>query len=703
MFFIKVAQFRDRFLPRNLVFSFLAVALLGATVSCSVGNNSTTDVASSHRVELEIKSRTDAFGGASFGSVGKYELIVAEARGWLNPNDKANKDIVDLGKAPLVDGWVQYKADVVILTPKNPATARRVMFYDVNNRGNKLAAGLYFNEGVGANLADATAAGNGFLMRQGYTVVWSGWMGSVPLSSNGLTVGTSFPVAKNADGSSITGMSREEFIFDNSTNPGIIPLSYPAASIEKSQATLRVKQYATPANDGFQTIPASSWQYLDASRVQVTRPGNFDAGAIYEFIYPAKDPIVMGIGFAATRDIVSFLRNDQKDSLGKDNPLSALRLAPCELTNCSKDKNIDVAIMEGISQSGRFVRDYLWQGFNTDINGRKVFDGMMPLIAGARRTWTNMRFSQPGRWSRQHEDHFQDGDQFPFTYATTTDPVSGKKDGLLSRCTVDNTCPKVFQIDGGGEFKQARASLVVSNGAGTSVALPDNVRAYHLVGTPHGYGGTAPGTRPANAKYPSASANPSSTTRALTVAMVDWLARSVEPPASQYPSLAKGFATSAAQSAVGFPNLTSIGVEYNEKFNFLYLTDYATVPPTVDIWKQYDVRMLTTDVDGNDLVGVRTPDVAVPLATMLSWNERIAGFAGPDITTSSSYLPFAATAAARAATGDPRLSLAERYVSKADYVAKVTAAANALKDARLMLSEDVTWWTEKAQAVTVLP
>lgn len=651
---------------------------------------------------LEIKSRTDAFGGASFGSAGPYELIVAVAHGRLNPNDSANKDVVDLDKAPVVDGWVEYQSDVVILTPKNQAIGRRVMFYDVNNRGNKLATGIYFNEGTGADLKEANAAGNGFLMRQGYTVVWSGWMGSIPLASNGLLVGTSFPVAKNADGSSITGMNRDEFIFENTTNPGTLTLTYPAATLDRSQATLRVKQFATPGNDGFETI--SSWQYIDASRVQVTRPANYDAGAIYEFIYPARDPIVMGTGFAATRDIVSFLRNEQKDAVGNDNPLNGLRQAPCEVANCAKDRNFDIAIMEGISQSGRFVRDFLWQGFNTGADGRKVFEGMMPLIGGSRKTWTNMRFAQPGRFSRQHEEHFQAGDQFPFTYATINDPLTGKTDGLLARCNANNTCPKVFQIDGGGEFRQARSSLIVSDGAGREVALPDNVRAYHLVGTPHAYQATAPGTRPVNCKYNYASANPSSTTRALTVAMVDWLARDVAPPATRFPTLTNGLSASPSRTAVGFPDLTGVGLTYSEKYNFLYVTDYATVPPVVNVSKKYDVRLPVTDADGNDVVGVRTPDVVVPLASMLPWNERIAGFAEGDVCgTAGSYLPFAATAAARAVTGDPRLSLAERYASKADYVAKITAAANSLKDARLMLPEDVTWWAQRAQAVTVLP
>lgn len=655
---------------------------------------------------LEIKTRADAFGGTSFGTVGVYEYIVAVAHGKLDPTAADNAGIVDLDKAPRTDGYVDYQTDVVIVRPKSAANARRVLFYDVVNRGNRL--GSRFNNGSGV-LTTAAGAGDGLLMREGYTMVWSGWQGDIALSGDGSRVGAQFPIAKNPDGSPITGTNRDEFVFDNTTTPTNATLTYPAVDTDPSKATLRVKNRQA---DPWSAV--TTWSYVDNKTIRIDRPADKDAGAIYEFIYPAKDPIVMGIGFAAVRDVMAFLRNETADARGNANPLNDLRQARCEITNAgggcpsNPSSTVDVAILEGISQSGRFARDYLWQGFNTDVNGRKVFDGAMPLIAGSRKTWTNFRFAQPGRWSKQHEDHFQAGDQFPFTYATTTDPVSGARDGILAKCSTNATCPKVLHIDGGGEFWQARASLITTDGAGNPVPLPDNVRAYYMTGTPHGYTGagytgTLPAT-PAACKHPGNIVNANFLPRALTLALVDWIARGVEPPASRWPSQsANQLADPANRTAVGFPNLASINVDYTGVHNFLHLTNYSIVPPVADLSKPYKVLVPTTDADGIDIGGVRSPDVAVPLGTNLPWNPRKAGFGENDSCAGSgSFIPFATTAQARTSSGDPRASLAERYSGKADYVSKVTAAAQALADQRLMLREDVAWWTARAQTVNVL-
>ena len=654
---------------------------------------------------FEIKSRTDAFGGAAFGSAGVYESIAAVATGRLDPAHPSNAGIVDLARAPkAADGWVEYKVDVSILRPKSATAARRVLFYDVVNRGNKLAHSLYFNEG--SDFTTSAGAGTGFLMRQGYTVVWSGWQGDIAMSSDGTRIGASFPLATNADGTPITATNRDEFIFDNTTNPATATLSYPASDLNQALATLRVKQRQA---DAWQTV--ATWTYSGSKSILITRPANMDAGAIYEFIYPAKDPVVMGIGFAAIRDLVSFLRYENADASGAPNPLADLKNAPCEIKDsagacpANPRTTVDVALLEGISQSGRLVRDFIWQGFNADGQRRKVFDGAMPLIAGGRKTWTNFRFAQPGRFSRQHEDHFQAGDQFPFTYATTTDPLSGRPDGIFANCSKSDTCPKLFHLDGGNEFWQSRSSLVTLDGAGNVVALPDTVRTYYMTGTPHAYNTTGVSSKPANCSYNSNIVNPASTTRALTVAMVDWLARGKAPPASRWPSRADStFADPLNSVAVGMPDLNPIGIAYPGVYNRLDLTDYSVVPPTVDASKMYVVRAPTTDGDGNDRPGVRTPDVAVPLGTHLPWNLRAPGFASGELcSTQGSYIAFAQTDAARTASRDPRTSLQSRYAGKADYVAKVTAAANALRDQGLMLQEDVDRWVQRANAVTVFP
>jgi Alpha/beta hydrolase domain len=660
---------------------------------------------------LEIKSVTDAYGGAFFGSVGPYRVISGIVHGKISPIHPANTGIVDIGRAPVgPDGFVAYTTDFVILRPKNPATAKRIIFYDVANRGNKLALGTF--NGAGTSF-EAGQQGDALLLREGYTIVWSGWQGDIQQSGNGGPVGANFPVAVNADGSSITGISREEVIFDNTKNPGSITLTYPAASLDPSQVTFNVREsWATTGGMTWDSpsasIPASNWKYVDNRHVTVTRPASMDAGAIYSFVYPAKEPVVMGIGFAAVRDLISFLRFDSADRQGTPNPLNDLKQAPCAIKPANGQcpgnptTNIDLAIGEGISQSGRFVRDFLWQGFNDDVRGHKVFDGLLPIIPGSRKTYTNFRWSQPGRWSKSHEDHFQPGDQFPFTYAVTRDPVSGAADGLLKKCLATHTCPKIMQLDGAFELWGGRGSLLVTDGAGHEVPIPDNVRLYFVPGAQHG-GGNGVGTerQTATCQNPSSAVDERTTDRALVPAMEAWLTTGTAPPASQYPTLAaRTLALPDSRSAVGFPDLSKVGVTYSGAYNQLFVTNYSKAIPAVNLGKPYRILVPTTDADGNDISGVRVPDIAVPIATYTGWNLRKAGFAeGETCGSTGSTIPFATTAAARNASGDPRPSLTERYSSEQDYVNKVRTAAQALVNQRLLLAEDVDVFVKAAQKV----
>jgi hypothetical protein len=544
-------------------------------------------------------------------------------------------------------------------------------------------------------------------MRQGYTVVWSGWQGDIPMSGDGTRIGADFPIATNADGTPVTGPSREEIVFDDATTT-TMPLTWPTATRDSSNGSLRVKEHQT---DPWTDLPASAWSWMDDKSIHIDRPASFDAGAIYEFTYTARDPKVMGIGFAAVRDLVTFLKEATTDNRGNANPLNDLREAPCELADPSAQcatnpaTTVDVSLIEGISQSGRFTRDFIWQGFNADTNSRRVFDGAMPLIAGSRKTWTNFRFAQPGRWSKQHEDHFQIGDQFPFTYATTTDPISGQTDGILARCTPTNTCPKVMHLDGGGEFWLARASLVVTDGAGHDVALPDNVRAYLMTGTPHGYSLTGKPTMPAACKNPGNIVYVGFITRALAPALVDWIVRGVQPPPSAYPTIGAGtLADPSSRAAVGFPDLHAIGVDYTGIYNVLYQTNYNVVPPTIDPAKQYQVLVPTANADGIDLPGVRSPDLSVPLGTSMPWNPRAAGYAeGDQCVSNGSFIPFARTEAERTSNGDSRASIQERYASRADYVARVRSAALELRDQGFMLPEDVDTMVHRAEATPLFP
>jgi hypothetical protein len=668
--------------------------------------------------QLEIKSVADAYSGASFAPIGPYQVISGVVHGKINPSHPANAGIVDLDRAPVgPDGFVAYSTDFVILRPKNAATAKRILFYDVVNRGRESA--LRTLNGAGTTF-DAGKQGDGLLLRQGYTLVWSGWQGDVRQSGDGgagAQIGTSLPVATNADGTPITGMSREEVIFDNTKNPASFALTYPAANLDQSQVTFNVREtWMTPKgmtwDSPSEPIPAASWKYVDNKLVTVTRPANMDAGAIYSFIYPAKDPIVMGIGFAAVRDLISFLRYDSTDRKGTQNPLNDLKQAPCAIKQLNgqcpgnPSTNVDIAIGEGISQSGRFLRDFLYQGFNDDARGHKVFDGLMPFISGARKTYTNYRWGQPGRWSKGHEDHFQPGDQFPFSFAGVTDPLTGVTDGLLKKCLANGTCPKIAQLDGAFELWNGRASLLVTDGAGHEIPIPDNVRLYMVSGTQHGGGnGVGSEAETAACQNLSGAVIERTTDRALIPVMEAWLTTGTTPPPSRFPTISAGtLAPPASRNQVGFPDLSKIGVTYTGMYNPLFVTDYSKAIPAANLAKVYQVLIPTTDTDGNDIAGVRVPDVSVPIATYAGWNLRKAGFAeGETCSTIGTTIPFTTTAAARGAIGDPRPSLAERYTSKSEYVNKVRLAAKALADQRLMLEEDVNLFVTAAQKVTALP
>jgi Alpha/beta hydrolase domain len=564
--------------------------------------------------QLVIQSSELYDGGASYGSVGQYEDLKGYAIGELDPSNSLNAGIINLDKASRNShGRVQYRVDVEILKPVDMEKGNGTLFYDVVNRGHKVILPYI-------DLAD------------GYTIVWSGWQGDLPQSPGLLNA--EFPVATD-HGQPIVGQSREEYV-DIGTGTFVGKLTYPAASLDKSQATLTVREKERDPRHRIDT-----WKYLNDGQIEITAPGApYDAGAIYEFIYPAKDPIVMGIGFAATRDMNSFLRFELEDSVGHRNPLagedesshepqgrarSPLRAATVGERDSSTELRsrsdapyhaeihetlfIKHAIIEGVSQSGRFTRDFLWQGFNEDEKGREVFDGAFPIIAGSRKTFTNFQFAQPGRFSRQHEDHLQPGDQFPFTYATRKDPLTGRVDGILKKCISTHTCPKIFHLDGEFELWGARGSLVVTDGnpdGPRDITLPPNVRVYMVAGTPHdgGRGAIIPAS-PSKGICQNLQ-NPLGTlvvVPALIHALNDWITTGKEPPKSCYGSVRQHTLVPSNQKSTGFPNIP--GVTYTGLFNSLRVTDYNVQPPAEGA--QYCVLVPRSDRDGNSLAGIRLP------------------------------------------------------------------------------------------------
>lgn len=536
---------------------------------------------------FEVRARTDAFGGATFGTVGAYERIDAVAHVSLDPMHSANRAIADLALAPRdAQGRVAYDADVTILRPKDPARAGGTLLLDVPNRGNRLALAVLNDLPRSGGLDDAAGAGNGFAMQRGYTLVWVAWQADV--AGAGL-MNTRFPLAHGADGAAITGEVQLEVVFDHARQPGRIALPYPAATLdpERVRATVRARRSDAP-----RPLPAGALRWANAREVLVTRPADADAGAIYELVYVARDPVVTGLGFAATRDVVSFLRFERADARGAPNPLAG---------------QVGRAIAIGISQSGRYLRDWLWQGFEVDGAGRPLFEGVMPVIAGARKTYTNLRWGQPGRFSRQHEEHLVPGNQFPFTYAVTRDPVTGAADGVLARCTSNGTCPKLMHVDTSAEFWQAGASLVGTDGAGLDVDFPANVRAYLLAGASHAPGMVAP--------YCALPANPvayAPVLRALVVAMERWVRGEAEPPETVWPRLARG---ELRQPLANEPAP-----------NRVERVDYGVVPPRT-VGEGWQVLVPRTDAAGNDRPGIPLWALQDEPGAYLGWNVRGKGFA----------------------------------------------------------------------------
>ena len=620
-------------------------------------------------INFDILERTPAFAGRSFGNVGPYERITARATIALDPADDRNAVITDLALAPRnPDGRVEAVADVVILRPADPTRGNGTLLLDVPNRGRKLAPQLFDDSSQpGANRTDAPEdAGIGFLHRQGYTMVWVGWQADI-LSGPG-QLALSAPVLKG-----ITGPAREEIIFDTTTNPARATLTWPAADPANLAVTVRA---AWP--DPRQTPSGLSVRLVDPTTVEIARPDGFDAGALYEVTYRARDPMPLGMGYAAVRDVASFLRHDTSAA----NPLLS-GLHP----------SVTRAIGFGVSQSGRFLRDFLYLGFNEDTHGRVVFDGLMPHVAGTRRMATNVRFGLPGRNPRHPQDPAWQADLFPFTYATLTDPLSGRSDGLLRRCSLSVTCPKVMQTDSEHEWWASHASLLVTDLDGDHLDLPDNVRAYMIAGSPHFADPTDTMRRTLIAMaLPQNPMHAGAPMRALLTDLDSWIRDGVPPPTSRVPMRAHGTLV-AADGAVrqDIPGLPYMATHTPAAFSD------QSVLPAKEIGR-YPVFVPKADADGMAIAGVHMLALAVPRATYTGWNPRAKGF-GPSALypLQGAVVPFAPTEAARKDANDPRPSTAARYADDDAYVAAVKKEAARQVAERLLLPEDAERSIEAAR------
>jgi hypothetical protein len=632
-------------------------------------------VSAEAKITAVVVDRVEPFAdGKEFGTSGAYERVIGTAKGELDPKDPLNHSIVDLDKAPRnAHGMVEYDTEFFLLRPVDAAKGNREILYEVNNRGNRYLIHSFdrvgYEHGIINDPKTPEDAGDGFLFRRGYTIAWSGWDPDVPRNNHQISI--KVPVATD-HGQPITREIRDEFMPGNrGVGEAEFRLSYEAASLDQAKARLTVRRKEADAEE---TLPAERWRFVDARRLQLLPEGTkAELGTIYEFYYPAKNPKVTGIGFAATRDFVAFLRHPPKNAG-----------APATLAPGARH-----AIMLGISQSGRFLRDFLWQGFNQDETHHKVFDAAYSYIAGAGKVFLNYEFAEPFRTNTQHEDHFMPENAFPFSEARMADPVTGRTDAILHGDRFD---PLVFEINSSTEYWQKSASLLATDPLGRKdVKLPPGVRAYLIAGTHHYGAGQAVAGFCANLRNPH---DPGPALRALLVDLDDWLNGKREPPPSRVPTFAAG--TLVDPAATGFPAIPGLRVVAETNWIGLY-GDW--VHPKPDSRKAYRARVPKVDADGNETSGIRLPDIAVPLATFTGWNVYSATFADGELCDRyGSYSPFARAKAEREAKGDSRPSLEERYGSSAAYVAKLTAAANALVKDRLLLPEDAERYIAAAKA-----
>jgi hypothetical protein len=644
---------------------------------------------------------TAAYKGQSFGEAGKYEWIRGRVYGELDPRAPLNAIITDIQFAPHnARGYVEYSATFTMAKPVDMSKASGVLLYDVANRG-RIA--------LTSGSTDAGALAD--LFRRGIVVLSSGWEGDVPVRDGVETIAV--PIAHNPDGSSITGPVLVRLV-DMARGATTLPLArgegagFPAplpAMLDSSKASLTRR---TAEGTAVVPIRASDWAFADCSKqafpgeadgTKICLKGGFDPAYLYELVYTAKDPQVLGIGFAATRDLSAWFRHGEKDDAGVANPVAG---------------KIQFAIARGTSQSGNFLRTFVHLGFNQDEAGAIVWDGINPNIA-TRQLAMNFRFAAVGGAAALYEP----GSDGVLWWSDYKDEARHRPEaGLLDRCRASGTCPKVFETFGSFEFWGLRASPdLVGTSADRDIPLPANVRRYYFPGVTHGGGRggftTKAPAAPANCELP-ANPNPSSDTmRALTMGLIDWVAKNTPPPPSVYPRLDRGELVEPTQAALGGPMIPGVplpdGVinplyDYDLGPEFRY-NDLSGVigmePPAIrQVLPSLAPRQ---DADGNETVGVASTLHQSPLGTYLGWNVTARGFAkGRECGLNGAFVPFAKTKAEREAAGDPRLSLEERYKTHDGYVAVVKAATERLVRERFLLQEDAERLVRDAAGSDVL-
>jgi hypothetical protein len=641
--------------------------------------------AEAHVTRVEIVSRADVQDGRTFGLAGAYERIIGRVYFAVDPANIRNKQIVDLDKAPRnAKGEVEFSADLYLYKPKDMNKGNGAVLFEVSNRGGR---------GI-LRLVDFTSSsdpngefGDGFLLRQGYTIAWVGWQ--FDLAEEGEKVRLTAPVAHDAGGKEIRGLVRSDFTLSQKADEmplGHIMLGpgggkgYPVEDPGSAKDVLTVRDKPTGER---QVIPRSQWSFSHSVEGKlVSDPhfihldSGFQPGKIYEVVYEAKDPAVAGVGLAAVRDFLSYLKYDPQAT------------AP-----------VRRVYAVGISQSGRLLRHFLYQDFNADEQGRQVMDGVIAHVAGAGRGSFNHRFAQPSRDAQPLSSIFFPTDVFPYTDQPETDPETGETAGLLDAVNKSHTAPKIFFTNTSYEYWGRAASLIHTSADGLKDAAPgENARIYFLAGLQHFSVPFPPQKAAAGADLASQQKpNPNPVHwfwRALITDMDQWVKDGTAPPPNTYPRIADS--TLVPLSKWAFPKIPAVNTPH--EMNLGYRLDFgpqwkagivSIEPPKVG--KPFGVLVPQTDADGNDLGGVRLPELQAPLATYTGWNLRDPSIGAPDLRLGflGSFIPLARNATEREKSGDPRLSIAERYASREEYIGKFGEAAMKLIHERFLLREDL--------------
>jgi hypothetical protein len=629
---------------------------------------------------VEVETRTDVLRGKSFGDSGAYERLSGQIYYSVRVDNSHNSRIVDLRNAVnLRNGEVEFAASFVAFRPKDPHKGNGSLLLEVPNRGRARIISLV--DGGDADLE--RDVGDAWLLRKGFTIVTVGWQWDAA-GPDALKLFA--PIAKES-GRQITGLLRGDFMLSYEAdevplghlmNGGIGGTEYAVANPDDPRNILTVRG----SRDAKRTIiPRAQWQFADMvdgkvvpSDRHIRLDGRFQAGKIYEYVYVVADPVVAGLGFAAIRDFAAY---------AKRAPNAVLKAAR--------------VYGEGISQNGRFLRDFLYEGFNADEEGKAALDGVLAHVAGAGRGSFNYRFAQPSRDAQPTSSVFFPTDIFPFTDLPETDPVTGERGGLLDRAVADKVAPKIFFSNTSYEYWGRAAALIHVDAEGRQdVPISDNVRIYHFTGLQHFTGPSPPrkGAGDLLGQQAESALPIQFFWRAMIANMDAWVRNDVAPPRSSYPRIDNG--TLVPLRDYAFPPIADVGrpEEANDADRLDFGPQWrqdgilSIQPPKVG--KSYPVLVPQTDDDGNERDGVRLPEVTVPLGTYAGWNLRDPSIGAPTqrVSFEASYIPFARTKAERRKAGDPRKSIEERYGSREDYLDRFSHALDDLIGQRWILPED---------------